>query len=57
MDKIDLKALEQMIEEIEAAANGLIEKAQGIQAIERNADRILASTKMLRINVCDIFEN
>jgi hypothetical protein len=57
MDKIDLKALEQMIEEIEAAANGLIEKAQGIQAIERNADRILASTKMLRINVCDVFEN
>ena len=57
MDKIDLKALERMIEEIEAAAIGLIEKAQGIQAIERNADRILASTKMLRINVCDIFEN
>lgn len=57
MGKIDLKALAQMIEEIETAANGLIEKAQGIQAIERNADRILASTKMLKINVCDIFEN
>ena len=57
MDKIDLKALEQMIDEIEAAAKGLIEKAQGIQAIERNADRILASTKMLKINVCDVFEN
>ena len=57
MDKVDLKALGQMIEEIESAANGLIEKAQGIQAIERNADRILASTKMLKINVCDIFEN
>ena len=57
MDEIDLKALGQMIEEIESAANGLIEKAQGIQAIERNADRILASTKMLKINVCDIFEN
>ena len=57
MGKIDLKALAQIIEEIETAANGLIEKAQGIPAIERNADRILASTKMLKINVCDIFEN
>jgi len=57
MGEIDLKALGQMIEEIESAANGLIEKAQGVQAIERNADRILASTKMLKISVCDIFEN
>ena len=56
MGKIDLKALDHMIKEIEAVANGLIGKAQGIQAIERNADRILASTKMLKINVCDIFE-
>jgi len=55
MDNIlDIKELDQMIDEIETAANGLIEKAQGIQAIERNAERILASTTMLKINVSDL---
>jgi hypothetical protein len=52
MDNIlDIKELCKMIDDIETAANGLIEKAQGIQAIERNAERILASTTMLKINV------
>ena len=55
MDNIfDIKELGKMIDEIETAANGLIEKAQGIQAIERNAERILASTTMLKINVSDL---
>ena len=56
MGEPDLKALQEMIREIETAANGLIEKAEGIQAIERNAKRILASTKMLKINVTDILD-
>ena len=51
---VDIKELDKMIDEIETAANGLIEKAQGIQAIERNAKRILASTTMLKINVSDL---
>lgn len=55
MDNIlDIKELGKMIDDIETAANGLIEKAQGIQAIERNAERILASTTMLKINVSDL---
>ncbi|MBA7685126.1 hypothetical protein ES703_93544 [subsurface metagenome] len=53
---IDIKELGKMIDEIETAANGLIEKAQGIQAIERNAERILASTTMLKINVSDLID-
>ena len=53
---IDIKELGKMVDEIETAANGLIEKAQGIQAIERNAERILASTTMLKINVSDLIE-
>ena len=53
---LDIKELGKMIDEIETAANGLIEKAQGIQAIERNAERILASTTMLKINVSDLIE-
>ena len=57
MDNIfDIKELGKMIDEIETAANGLIEKAQGIQAIERNAERILASTTMLKINVNDLID-
>jgi uncharacterized membrane protein YjjP (DUF1212 family) len=50
----DIKELVKMIADIEAAANGLIENSQGIQAIERNAERILASTAMLKINVSDL---
>jgi hypothetical protein len=53
---IDIKELGKMIDEIETAVNGLIEKAQGIQAIERNAERILASTTMLKINVSDLID-
>ncbi len=57
MDNIlDIKELGKMIDEIETTANGLIEKAQGIQAIERNAERILASTTMLKINVSDLID-
>jgi hypothetical protein len=54
MHSADLKELKRLIEEIETAATGLMKNAQGVQAIERNADRILASTKMLKINVCDL---
>ncbi len=54
MGGIDLKEINKMIEEIDAAAKGLIDKAQGIQAIQRNAERILASTRMLKINVSDL---
>ncbi len=53
---VDIKELGKMIDEIETTANGLIEKAQGIQAIERNAERILASTTMLKINVSDLID-
>ena len=54
MDSIDLETIGKMIAQIEATAIALIDKAQGIQAIERNAERILASTKMLQINISDL---
>lgn len=54
MDGSDLNTIEKLIAQIETAAAELIDKAQGIQAIERNAERILASTKMLNINVSDL---
>jgi hypothetical protein len=52
----DIKELGKMIADIETAANQLIENSQGIQAIERNAERILASTAMLKINVSDLID-
>ena len=54
MENMDLKVLKKVIDDIETAAKGLVDNAEGIQAIERNAERILASTKMLQINVCDL---
>ena len=54
MDSLDLETISKRIEQIESAATALIEQAQGIQAIELNAERILASTKMLHINVSDL---
>lgn len=54
MNNIDITKISKMIDEIETAAKALIEQAQGIQAIERNAERILASTIMLKINVSDL---
>jgi hypothetical protein len=56
MDKMQLEAMNEMIQGIRSAAESLIIKAQGIQAIERNADRILASSKMLELNLSDLLE-
>jgi hypothetical protein len=50
----EMRELDGMIRSIELAARQLMDKAQGIQAIERNAARILASAKMLRINICEV---
>jgi len=54
MTRSDLKEINKIIEGIEKRAKGLIEKGRGIQAIERNAARILASSRMLKINVSDL---
>ncbi len=55
MDIQDLEKIDREIETIKQAAMRLKEHAKGVQAIERNASRILASTKMLEINVSDLF--
>jgi len=49
----EIRELDHLIKNIEWATRQLMDKAQGIQALERNAARILASCKMLRINVSD----
>ncbi len=56
MNKRDIKKLDTRIKNIKKAAEELKSIAGGIQAIERNAERILASVKMLEINVSDIID-
>jgi hypothetical protein len=49
-----LKALDEQIQIIKTATEKLKAQAEGIQAAECNADRILASAKMLEINFSDL---
>ena len=44
------------IKKIRKAAEELKELSGGIQAVDRNASRILASVKMLEINISDILD-
>jgi len=42
------------IETIKRTATELKKVSGGIQAVDRNADRILASVKMMEINITDV---
>jgi hypothetical protein len=50
----DLKALDEQIQVIKKAALALKNLSGGVQAADCNADRILASAKMLEINFSDL---
>jgi hypothetical protein len=52
----DLKGMESEIVSIEKSAARLKELGMGVQAVERNADAILAFTYVLRRNISDIIE-
>jgi prefoldin subunit 5 len=54
MGKYDLEDMSQKIELLKQTANELKRISEGIQAIDRNVDRILASIKMLEINISDL---
>ncbi|MEJ2067657.1 MAG: hypothetical protein P8Y09_06865 [Deltaproteobacteria bacterium] len=56
MAEAALKELDQSIQQMRRIAEGLKSKAGGIQAVERNIDRILASIKMLELNISDVYE-
>jgi hypothetical protein len=56
IDKEFLEQLDRRIQTIKTAALELQERSNGIEAVYRNADRILASVKMLEINVSDVFD-
>jgi len=54
MTRRDVKKLDTRIQTIKKAAQELKRLSGRIPAIERNAVRILASAKMLEINVSDV---
>jgi len=56
MNRREIKKLDTRIKAIKRAAQELIELSDGIPAVNRNAARILASVKMLEINISDTLE-
>ena len=56
VDRHSPQELDDRIQTIKEAALQLQELSGDIQAVYRNADRILASVKMLEINVTDVLD-
>jgi hypothetical protein len=56
MNRRDIKKLDTRIKSIRKAAQELKKLSGGIQAVDRNADRLLASVRMLEINISDLLE-
>ena len=52
----DLNALDEKIKLLRRTAEEINAMGDGIEAVKRNVVRILASTKMLEINVSDVKE-
>lgn len=54
VEEYNIKLMAEKIETIRRTATELKNISSGIQAIDRNADRILASVKMMEINITDV---
>ena len=54
MGRKELRKMDTQIKAIKKAANALKSLSRGVQAVDRNVERILASVKMLEINVTDL---
>jgi hypothetical protein len=54
MTRMEMKKLDTRIKTIKKAAEELKTLSGGTQAVDRNVERILASVKMLEINVTDL---
>jgi hypothetical protein len=53
-EKYKIEDMAQKIAALKQTANELKRISGGIQAVDRNVDRILASIKMLEINISDL---
>lgn len=56
MNNYNVKEMAEDIQRLRQCAEELKGKARGIQAVERNLERILASIKMLELNISDVEE-
>jgi predicted component of type VI protein secretion system len=52
----NIDEMDELIKRLRQLAEELKEKSGGIQAVDRNVDRILANVKMLELNVSDVRE-
>lgn len=55
-EEYDIETMTAKVQLIKEAATDLLRVSGGIQAIDRNVDRILASVKMLEINTSDVVD-
>ncbi len=53
---IDLEGIDEKIQGMKEAAQELKEMSKSIPALDRNVLRILASIKMLEINISDVLD-
>jgi hypothetical protein len=56
MNQREIRKIDMRIKAIKKAAQELKKLSGGIQAVDRNADRVLASVKMLEINISDLID-
>jgi len=56
VEEYNIKLIAEKIETIRRTATELKSISGGIQAIDRNVDRILASVKMMEINITDVVD-
>ncbi len=54
MDKWNVEEMDELIKQMRRLAEALREKGCGIQAVERNVDRILTGIRMLELNISDV---
>ena len=52
--KYDISKLDEKIRTLRKIAEEIKETGSGIEAVKRNINSVLASTKMLEINICDV---
>lgn len=55
-EEYKIREMTEKIQVIKKAATELQRISGGIQAVDKNADRILASVRMLEINISDIVD-
>jgi len=53
---VDLKEMDKIIQDVKQKIQHLMEISGGMQCVDRNCDRILASIKMLELNISDVVE-